>query len=414
MRGAILACAILIGTAASALSAEQETWTDENTGDKWVKVEKNGTESWELLDQELPEDRMIRGYREMFSHVTLDAAALRRMRAADEIDALKSGNVMIDAPGAERFLGKLLGACLDRLKDDLPRVAVDFKIAHRPKDESGALVLEARRSGLILVDPRLFARVKDPGHILFFIAHEYAHVVMQHNEDPIKDVEQRIAKADNGGFLSSVGTNLFSGLKKASAALSIGMEGDRMKNAAIRFQEDQADMLGADILRSCGYGAKDVSGALDTVSAWETKGMSFMAVRRSMENADQRIAASQKAEEQNAETSKEGGASFSGFFSGFGGSGNDQEADQNSYGFGGAMKDSVLSLKEETEHTHRSGQARGQFMANYFAVHYKRGAAKFGVKKSKGPKADAKLYRTFMASAEAKRLLKTYGDKSGK
>ncbi|WP_193179470.1 M48 family metalloprotease [Nisaea sediminum] len=411
MRGAILACAILIGTAASALSAEKEIWTDENTGDRWVKVEKNGKESWELLDQELPEDRLIRVYGEMFSHVNLDPAALKKMRAADEIDALKSGNVIIPAPATERFLGKLLGACLERLEADLPRVAVTFKIAHRPKDKSGALVLEARKSGLILIDPRLFARVKDPEHILFFIAHEYAHVVMQHNEDPIKDVEQRIAKVDNGGFLSSVGSNLFSGLKNASAVLSIGMEGDRMKNAALRFQEDQADMLGADILRSCGYGAKDVTGALDTVSAWETKGISFMAVRRSMENADQRIAASQTADEQNAETSKEGGASFASFFSGLGGSDSKQESGQESYGFGGAMKDSVLSIKEETEHTHRSGQARGQFMANYFAVHYKRGAAKFGVKQGKGPKADAELYRNFMASVEAKTLLKTYAKK---
>ncbi|UUX50768.1 hypothetical protein NUH88_03490 [Nisaea acidiphila] len=418
MRAALLACAILFGMAGAALSKEGEIWVDENTGDRWVKVLKNGEEDWELLDQELPDDRLIRVYKTKFSHVNLDPSVLVGMRTEDEIDAVKNGNVFLDKPAAVRFLDSLLNSCLDRLEADLPRVPVNIRIAHRPRDEGDGLVLEARKSGLILVDPRLFVRIKEPQHILFFIAHEYAHVVMQHDADPIKDVQEQIQKVDNGGFLSTVGSNLFSGLNSVNKALSIGMDGgDRMKNAALRFQEDQADMLGADIMRGCGYGANDVTGALKSVSAWETKGMSFMAVRRSMENADQRIAKSEKAEETNAETASESATSFVSFFTG-GGSDDKKDGDKESYGFGGAMKDSVVALEEETRHTHRSGAARGQFMVNYFSVHYKRAAAssgakaKFGAKpKKKGPDADAKLYRKFMASAEAKKTLKEFTGK---
>jgi len=405
MRAVLLASALLIGSAVSTLPEEKNIWVDPNTGDRWVKVLKNGKESMELLDQELPEDRMIRVYASKFAHVSLDPEALRNLRSADELDAVKSGNVLLNFPAAENFLGKLLGACLDRLKEPLPRVAVDFRIAHRPRDKGDGLVLEARKSGLILVDPKLFQRVKDPQHILFLIAHEYGHVVMQHDADPIADIQKRIAKLDSG-FLSSAGSALFSGLKKASSALSVGLgEGDRMKNAALRFQEDQADMLGADIVRGCGYGANDVLGALDTVAAWETSGKSFMAVRRSMENADQKIAKSQKKEE-----AAEGAGAFVSFFSG-GGSDKAPEGEQNTFGFGGAMKDSVLAVKEETEHTHRSGQARGQFMSNYFATHYMRGAAKFGARKDSGPVADARLHAEFMSSAEVRKMLAAYGEK---
>ena len=417
MRAAGVALAVLMLAAGPAAAEDNKIFVDENSGFKWLEVKnKDGTTSMELMDQELPEDRMIRLYREMFSRHDLSPAALQAHRAEDEIDIVKQDVEVLKAPAAEAFLRDLLEGCLARVKEDIPKVPVEFRIAVKrnrlPEDTS--LLLEARKSGIILVDPGLFTKAPDPQHLLFFIGHEYAHVIMQHSIDPIEDLAQNVSDSAGGGFLGTIGGGLISGLKTVGGAVSkaVGDEEGfdrRLQNAAKRFQEDQADMLGADIVRGCGYGADAVTTALGSVIAWESDRPTLMSARRTAERADQKIQVAEKSGSGSTAGSagkKESGNAFLSFFSG---GTKDSGSDGESGGIVGAMTGSVDALKEETKHEHRSGSSRVQFMNNYFAAHYKKKASLFGSKKAT-PKAEAALYQKFINDPGTKALLKAHAE----
>lgn len=420
MRTVGVALAILMLAAVPAAAEDKNYFIDENSGFKWLEVKnKDGKTSMELMDQELPEDRMIRIYPEMFSRHDLSPAALQAHRAEDEIDIAKQSIVVLKAPVAEAFLSNLLQGCLARVKEDIPKVPVEFRIAHKrdrlPTDTS--LLLEARKSGIILVDPRLFSKTKDPRHLLFFISHEYAHVIMQHSIDPIGDVARSAADSDSsdGGMLGSIGGGLLSGFKTVGGAVSRAMGDEvgfdrRLENVAKRFQEDQADMLGADIVRGCGYGGASVTSALGTVSAWESDGPTVQSARLAAEGANQKIQLAEKSgggTNASSDGQKESGNAFFGFLT----AGSSETGDgAKSGGLFSSMTDGVEGLKEETKHEHRSGSSRTQFMNNYFAAYYKKKPSLFGGKKNSAPKTEAALYEKFIKAPETRALLKAHGE----
>lgn len=421
MRTVSVALAILMLAAGPAVAEDKTYFVDENSGFKWLEVKKSdGTTSMELMDQELPKDRMIRLYPKMFSRHDLSLAALQALRAEDEIDIVKQDVEVLKAPAAEAFLRDLLQGCLARVKEEIPKVPVEFRIAvkrNRAPEDTG-LLLEARKSGIILVDPGLFTKAPDPQHLLFFIGHEYAHVIMQHSIDPIGDLGQSVSDSAGGGFLGTIGGGLISGLKTVGGAVStvVGDEEGfdrRLQNTAKRFQEDQADMLGADIVRGCGYGGDAVTAALGSVIAWEKDTPTLMSARRAAERADQKIQVAEKSGEGSDASStdkKESGNAFLSFFSSGAGDTADSGGDGQSGGLFGAMTGSVEALKEETKHEHRSGSSRIQFMNNYFAAHYKKKASLFGGGKKATPKAEAALYQKFINDPETKALLKAHAE----
>lgn len=417
----LLLAAGLLMTAVSPIAAseteeEPNYYIDENTGFKWIEVETDdGKKTWEVMDQELPEKRMVLAYEKMFRDVNLAPGHLASMRTADELKILKEDGIKImNAPNSERLMRELFYSCLDRAKLSVPKVQVEFKLARYLKEDGRPPIFKAFPSGLILIGPKALKKIDDPGVLLYFMAHEYGHIVMQHPEDPVQALEGQITQTEaSGGFLSTIGSTMFSGIRSVGNAVSAAA-GDgtgfdkRLQNSAKRFQEDQADMYGADILLGCGYRTNHISKAFKTFGGWAAEGVSFLTARANMEDANDRIEISQKdgdevKKDPDVATRVEGGSGFLSFFSPGGQKKDPDDDTAGRAGFGGAMFDSVEAMKEETEYEHRAVDARNAFIKNYFKAHYR--------ERPKGSKSartsDKKIYDAFRR--EAAGIVKKYG-----
>ena len=244
----------------------------------------------------------------------------------------------------------------------------------------------ATPSGVILITYGLLARLESEDQLAFVIGHEIAHVLMRHHDKEWLVKSQRHVLA-----ASEVGKEMADGLAAASgrgkttggnndwhliADGALIASRDVLSPAWNRSQEDQADLLGVDIMVAAGYQPREVLKVLQVLQHIEFGGAETQE-RKSAENAYSNLA-------KRAVSSNQG--------SPFAGLGRALEGALDSVGKG------ISEALAEARRSHRSVEERAALIRDYARREYAQVAA--------APQ--NKTYAAALANPRTKQTLQNY------
>jgi hypothetical protein len=283
--------------------------------------------------KELPDQPVLATFGRDYSDVDLDPAGMDRRKVTAQKEFRDQGMAFLKAPKTTRLLQRVVDKCLlpHSPRPDAP-VVVRVVVEREVTDGKRRQIAQASPSGLFVVSPATLARFDTIGMAAFVMAHEIAHVQMQHDRDPWGRVTGQLAKSLKGTALE--GTERM--------AVSMG-KSQMVQNMLRRAQEDDADFLGVDVMVKCGMSPQGALDALERIRNWH----------------NEEVGTFDDVSDEMAEASANANDGSIGGFLGI---------------FGTLAKSAVTGLAvlaEDSKHTARSGPSRLRLVKEYIAAHHR-------------------------------------------
>jgi hypothetical protein len=206
--------------------------------------------------------RLLDLYDDNYKHVRIRKHEISDKAKAAAFKGFESeGYLVMNLPKVEEFLNWAAHTCIVK-QSPQPHVRVSIKVAGVPA-EPDLVQIKAHRSGAIMFTPKALSLADTPEKLMFIIAHEVGHVVMEHYEDPTKVVlDQEVADKLQNQFSLSI--------LRSVATHKKGEEPNKINNIIMLGQEDHADFFAIDMMDKCGYGIRKGPLILSQITTWET------------------------------------------------------------------------------------------------------------------------------------------------
>lgn len=193
----------------------------------------------------------------------LDIAAMHEAGAREAVFVLAAGG-QAELPGAERYVKGVL----DRILQASPQPDYPVRLYLTPSISQEA---KSFPNGTILVSVGLLDSVKNEDELAFVLAHELAHVLLEHHDSDwyLHAQKRAIAAAElSAGAMQNLRKRIGDGpdLDWRLAALTYATEmvtRDVLFPVFNRRQEDEADLLSVDLMARAGYNVQAAVGALE-------------------------------------------------------------------------------------------------------------------------------------------------------
>ena len=184
-----------------------------------------------------------------------DYAALEANRNRDLAEQRASGRGLIDAPALTDYLNAVLAGILAKA----PEQNVPARIYVKDSNEINAAALP---SGAIVVPVGMLRVIDSEDELAFLLGHEASHVLQRHHGSDWYVSAQKhalsamelgfdVAKAFRHRYASEAENQLDDLMLAGEAALMLSES--LLAPAWTRTQEDEADVLGLDLMREAGY-----------------------------------------------------------------------------------------------------------------------------------------------------------------
>ncbi len=184
-----------------------------------------------------------------------DYSALEANRPRDLAQERSTGRGLIDAPPLTDYLNKVLG----RVAEQAPAQNVPARIYVKDSLEINASALP---SGAIVVPMGLLRVIATEDELAFLLGHEFSHVMKRHHDSDwyLKAQKYSLAGMELGFDVAKSFRHRFAGkaenrlddLMLANEA-SLLLSETLLSPAWTRSQEDEADVLGLDLMYTAGY-----------------------------------------------------------------------------------------------------------------------------------------------------------------
>ena len=206
--------------------------------------------------------RLLDLYDDNYKHVRIRKSEIsKKAKAAAFKGYEREGYLIMNLPKVEEFLNWAAHTCIVK-QSPQPHVTVSIKVAGVPA-EPDLIQIKAHRSGAIMFTPKALSLADTPEKLMFILAHEVGHVVMEHYEDPTKiELDAEVADQLQNQFSLE--------LIKEVASHKDGEEPNKINNIIMLGQEDHADFFAIDMMDKCEYGIRKGPLILSQITTWET------------------------------------------------------------------------------------------------------------------------------------------------
>lgn len=173
-----------------------------------------------------------------------------------------------------------LNAILTRLQKSLPGTPQAARVHATPNTEFNAA---SYQDGGIYIPYKVLETLESEDELAALIAHEYAHVVLQHYKTNWVDTAATLAYSAGTLYIFREGKtatqeNLLGMMLANNAALGVSQIG--VMPALTRDQEEQADQLGSDLLIKANYSFVGAINLLSRMQSWEARNQAILEQRK--------------------------------------------------------------------------------------------------------------------------------------
>ncbi len=206
--------------------------------------------------------RLLDLYDDNYKHVRIRKSEIsKKAKAAAFKGYEREGYLIMNLPKVEEFLNWAAHTCIVK-QSPQPHVTVSIKVAGVPA-EPDLIQIKAHRSGAIMFTPKALSLADTPEKLMFILAHEVGHVVMEHYEDPTEiELDAEVADQLQNQFSLAI--------IKEVASHKDGKEPNKINNIIMLGQEDHADFFAIDMMDRCKYGIRKGPLILSQITTWET------------------------------------------------------------------------------------------------------------------------------------------------
>lgn len=197
-------------------------------------------------------------------------------RTPESAQLQKKGLGIAVEPQIDAYLNGILA----RLQKSLPGTPPAARVHVTPNTEFNAA---SYQDGGIYIPYKVLETLESEDELAALIAHEYAHVVLQHYKTNWIDSAANFAYSAGILYISREGKtatqdNLLGMMLANNAALGVTQIG--LMPALTRDQEQQADQLGSDLLIKANYSFVGAINLLSRMQSWEARNQAILEQRK--------------------------------------------------------------------------------------------------------------------------------------